>query len=52
MTHTLENEALASKLVKHEWKFKTDESWEKYRNKAKDVDYNFAPELSDDMKTS
>ena len=36
----------------HDWKFKTPESWEKYRNKAKDTDYNWAPELDEDMKST
>ena len=52
MVSTMANEAVASKLVKHNWKFKTAESWEKYRNKAKDTNYNFAPELDGDVKTS
>jgi len=46
------NERIASKLVGHKWNFKTDETWEKYRNKAKDTDYNFAPELDGDVKAS
>ena len=49
---TISNEAVSSKIVGHTWKFKTPESWEKYRNKAKDTDYNFAPELDDDIKTT
>ena len=52
MVATMQHEAIASKIVNHQWKFKTAESWEKYRNKAKDTDYNFAPELDGDMKTS
>ena len=43
------NEKIASALVGHSWAFKTPESWEKYRNRAKDADYNFDPELSEDM---
>jgi len=39
-------------LVGHAWSFKTPESWEKWRNRAKDVDYNFAPDLEDDMVDS
>ena len=50
--NSLENEAVASKQVGHIWKFKTDESFEKYRNKAKDTDYNFYPDLDEDMKSS
>ena len=46
------NEKIASALVKHDWAFKTPESWEKWRNRAKDASYNFDPELSDDMKTT
>ena len=49
---TQENEKVASALVGHAWSFKTPESWEKWRNRAKDVDYNFDMELSEDMKTS
>jgi len=43
------NEKIASALVGHSWAFKTPESWEKYRNRAKDASYNFDPELSEDM---
>ena len=43
------NEKVASALVGHAWAFKTPESWEKYRNRAKDTDYNFDPKLSEDM---
>ena len=49
---TIENERVSSKIVGHNWKFKTPESWEKYRNKAKDTDYNFAPELDEDTRTT
>jgi hypothetical protein len=49
---TLDNEAVASKLVGHQWAFKTPESFEKYRNKAKDVDYDFAPKLDSDVNTT
>jgi len=49
---TLANEKTASAIVDHEWKFKTAESALAYRNAAKDVDYNFAPELDGDMKSS
>ena len=50
--HSLNSERVASKLVGHNWKFKTDDSLEKYRNKALDTDYNFAPALDGDMKDS
>ena len=50
--NTLEDERVASALVGHAWSFKTPESWEKYRIRAKDVDYNFDPELDEDMRTS
>jgi len=46
------DEKVASALVGHAWAFKTPESWEKWRNRAKDTDYNFAPALSDDMVIS
>jgi hypothetical protein len=49
---TAENERIASALVGHAWSFKTPESWEKWRNRAKDAEYNFHPELSEDMRTS
>ena len=45
---TQENERLASRVVGHNWKFKTPGSWEKYRNPAKDTKYNFAPTLDED----
>jgi len=47
-----EDEKVASALVGHAWAFKTPESFEKWRNRAKDVDYNFAPALSEEMITS
>ena len=43
------NEKVASALVGHNWEFKTPESFEKYRLRAKDVDYNFDPALDVDM---
>lgn len=46
---TLNNEKIASKMVGHDWKFKTPESWERYRNPAKDTMYNFAPKLDHDV---
>ena len=49
---SLAHEKLASKMVGFNWEFKTDDSFEKYRNKAKDTDYNFYPDLDDDMRTS
>ena len=49
---TAENEKIASALVGHAWSFKTPESWEKWRNRAKDAEYNYDPELSEDMKSS
>ena len=49
---TFEDEKVASALWNHGWSFKTPESWEKYRTRAKDVDYNFDPSLSEDMITS
>jgi len=49
---TEQNEKVASALVGQAWSFKTPESWEKWRNRAKDVDYNFDPELSEDMVVS
>ena len=36
----------------HKLIFGTKESRAKYHNKAKDVDYNFAPELDEDIVTS
>ena len=49
MENTMENERISSKIVGHNWAFKTPESYEKYRNKAKDTDYNFAPDLDEDV---
>ena len=40
-----QNEKVASALVGHGWSFKTPESFEKYRLRSKDVDYNFDPSL-------
>jgi hypothetical protein len=50
--NTLEDEKVASALVGHGWAFKTPESWEKYRVRAKDVDYNFDPELDENIRAS
>jgi hypothetical protein len=52
VTWTDDSERVATALTGHAWAFKTPESWEKYRNRAKDVDYNFDPKLSDDMVTN
>ena len=49
MVATMQNEALASKMVGHHWDFGTDESKAKWHNPAKDTDYNFAPDLDHDM---
>jgi len=46
------DEKVAAALVGHAWAFKTPESWEKWRNRAKDTDYNFDPKLSEDMVTN
>jgi len=46
---SLENEKIASKVVGHEWKFKTPGSWEKWRNPAKDTNYNFNMKLDSDV---
>ena len=46
------DEKVASALVGHAWAFKTPESWEKWRNRAKDVDYNFDPSLDSNMNDS
>ena len=43
---------VAEAMWNHAWAFKTPESWEKYRNRALDVEYNFHPELSEDMRVS
>jgi len=52
MITTLESEKLASAMVNHNWEFGTEESKAKWHNKAKDTDYNFAPELDHDMITT
>ena len=49
---TQENEKVASALVGHGWSMKTPESWEKWRNRAKEVDYNFDPALDGNMVDS
>jgi len=49
---TISNERVASKVVGHKWAFNTPESKMKYANKAKDVDYNFAPALDSDVTST
>ena len=49
MVGTMQNEALASKMVGHNWEFGTDESKAKWHNVAKDTNYDFAPALDGDM---
>ena len=46
---TEENEKVASALVGHAWAFKTPESYEKYRLRSLDTEYNFDPALDEDM---
>ena len=36
-------------MVGHKWEFKTPASAEKYKNPAKNVDYNFAPKLDSNV---
>jgi len=48
--NTLADEKIASKVVGKHWKFPTgDDRW---KNPARDVDYNFAPELDSQIKDS
>jgi len=48
--NTLADEKVASKVVGKHWKFPTgDDRW---KNPARDVDYNFAPELDSQIKDS
>lgn len=48
--YSLENIPVAEGLVGHKWEnFGTEESKEKYRNKALDALYDFDPKLSNDM---
>ena len=49
---SLDNERLASKMIGHQWKFKTAESKAKWHNKAKDTMYNFKPSLDSHIITS
>jgi len=44
-----EDERVASALLEHAWSFKTPESYEKSRLRATSVDYNFNPDLDEDM---
>ena len=50
--NSIEDEKVASALVGHGWSFKTPESFEKYRLRSKDVDYNFDPSLDENMVAS
>lgn len=52
MEGTLTNEALASKMVNHNWEFGTEESKAKWHNVAKDTLYDFAPHLDGDMQAT
>ena len=46
----LENLPVAEGIVGHKWtSMGTDFNKFKFHNKAKDVDYNFAPKLEDDI---
>ena len=46
---SLANERLASSTLNHNWVFGTEESKEKWKNKAKETEYNFSPKLDGDM---
>jgi len=49
----LENIPVAEAIVGHQWtSMGTDFNKEKFKNRAKDVDYNFAPALEGDMVDS
>ena len=49
----LANIPVAEGIVGHKWtSMGTDENKEKFHNKAKDVDYNFAPELDSNVRDS
>ena len=51
MVGTMENEKIASAMLNHGWEFNTKRSFEKWRNRALDVQsYNFDPELSHDVR--
>ena len=49
---TLENEALATKMIGKRWMMGTEKHAEEYKNKALDTLYNFEPELEDEIKSS
>ena len=40
---------IAENMLNHKFNFGTKETKEKYKNPAKDVDYNFAPKLDEDV---
>ena len=40
----------AEGIVKHHWEFGTDASKEKWKNPAKEIMYNFAPDIDRDVK--
>jgi len=46
---SLSNEKISSKMVGHNWEFKTPQSAHKWHNHATNVDYNFAPNLDSDV---
>ena len=51
MVGTMENERIASAMVGHAWEFNTKRSFEKWRNRALDVQsYNYNPELDHDVR--
>jgi len=51
MVSTMENERIASAMIGHAWEFNTKRSFEKYRNRALDVQaYDFDPELDYDVR--
>jgi len=51
MVSTMENERIASAMIGHAWEFNTKRSFEKWRNRALDVQaYNFDPELTHDVR--
>ena len=46
---TIQHERNASAKLQHTWVMGTEESKKQWRNRATDVDYNFAPKLDGDM---
>lgn len=50
--NTLANEKLASGMINHKWNMGSVKHFEEYRNKALDTNYNFAPDLDHDVKTT